>query len=47
MHRKCFEGGEYTAYADVWSAGCIFIEMLTQHNPWQYQYGEKVTFEEI
>lgn len=32
---ELFEGAEYSSYADVWSAGCIFIEMLTELNPWE------------
>lgn len=44
---ECFEGGEYTIYADVWSAGCIFFEMLTQHNPWVQHCGERVTLDAI
>lgn len=27
---ECFEFHQYTAAADVWSAGCIFMEMLTK-----------------
>jgi serine/threonine protein kinase len=44
--RQCFENGEYTIFADVWSAGCIFMEMLTQKNPW-YIDKEQVTLEYI
>jgi serine/threonine protein kinase len=43
---KCFEGAEYSIYSDVWSAGCIFMEMLTQSNPW-YIETDNVTLEYI
>lgn len=43
---ELFEDGEYTEYSDVWSAGCIFMEMLTRHNPWYYENSD-ITLPEI
>ncbi|CAD8205265.1 unnamed protein product [Paramecium octaurelia] len=33
---ECFKGQEYCEQSDLWSAGCIFIEMLTRVQPWHY-----------
>ncbi|CAD8117164.1 unnamed protein product [Paramecium sonneborni] len=43
---ECFNGQEYSQYSDVWSAGCIFVEMLTKMPPWHHISAD-ITLEQI
>ncbi|CAD8082418.1 unnamed protein product [Paramecium primaurelia] len=43
---ECFKGQEYSEQSDVWSAGCIFIEMLTRASPWHH-LSINITLEQI
>lgn len=43
---ECFNSQEYSEYSDVWSAGCIFMEMLTKMHPWHLLSGA-ITLAEI
>ncbi|CAD8115653.1 unnamed protein product [Paramecium sonneborni] len=33
---ECFKNQNYCEQSDIWSAGCIFIEMLTRISPWHH-----------
>ncbi|CAK57946.1 unnamed protein product (macronuclear) [Paramecium tetraurelia] len=43
---ECFNGQEYSQYSDVWSAGCIFVEMLTKMPPWHHLSSD-ITLDQI
>ncbi|CAD8190846.1 unnamed protein product [Paramecium pentaurelia] len=43
---ECFNGQEYSQFSDVWSAGCIFVEMLTKMPPWHHLSSD-ITLEQI
>ncbi|CAD8169605.1 unnamed protein product [Paramecium pentaurelia] len=43
---ECFNGQEYSQFSDVWSAGCIFVEMLTKMPPWHHLSSD-ITLDQI
>ncbi|CAD8112524.1 unnamed protein product [Paramecium sonneborni] len=43
---ECFTNYNYCEQSDVWSAGCIFIEMLTRKSPWNH-LSQNITLHQI